>query len=288
MPSPLALVRTLCAVFVLGLTATPIAVDVQRPTYAIAHRVLRPAAVTAAISHGANALEVDLTAWYFGWWADHDGRLFSAGATARGIFEFIAENGYDISFVWLDIKNPDYCRKNRACSIEALRDLAREILEPAGIQVLYGFFETAGSRGYKVITDTLNANEAVVLSGDTHSVLAWYNTTSATIAAKQRIMDRGDSWLNQGVDLYPELRYGSWERDRGKLGKVFSWTSAEGDSEIIRYLLGEAAIDGFIYGYPAHEYNDESGAKSALQDIIDFVECHPDTHRMASRYDLPW
>lgn len=80
-------------------------------------------------------------------------------------------------------------------------------------------------------------------------------------------MDFGNLRLNRGVDLYPELRYGSWERGRGKLGKVFSWTSGERDIEIIRYLLGAAAIDGFVYGYPDSEHNDESGAKPALQDI---------------------
>ncbi|KAB8234179.1 uncharacterized protein BDW43DRAFT_299841 [Aspergillus alliaceus] len=266
MLSLLALVSTACAVFVLSLTAASNAVDVQRPTYATAHRVLRPEAVTAAIPHGANALEIDLTAWYFG----------CAGATARDIFEFIAQNGYSISFVWLDIKNPDYCRKDRPRSIEALRDLARQILEPVGIQVLYGFSGAASSRSYKVGAE------------DTRSVLGWYDTTNAAIAAKQRIMDFGNLRLNQRVDLYPELRCGSWERDRGKLGTVLSWTSGEGDTEILRYLLGAAAIDGLVYGYSDSEYNDESGAKSALQDIIDFVACDPDTHRMATRYDLPW
>ncbi|KAF5856338.1 hypothetical protein ETB97_007496 [Aspergillus alliaceus] len=116
----------------------------------------------------------------------------------------------------------------------------------------------------------------------------WKLISLPAIAAKQRNMDFGNLRLNQGVDLYPELRCGSWERDRGKPGTVLSWTSGEGDTEILRYLLGAAAIDGLVYGYPNSEYNDESGAKSALQDIVDFVECHPDTHRMATRYDLPW
>jgi hypothetical protein len=291
MPSPPALVRALFAAFFLLNLAVGSPTDKQRSIYAIAHRVLRAEAVTAALSHGANALEIDLTAWYFGWWADHDGTLFSAGATARDIFKSIAlkkRDGCDLSFVWLDIKNPDFCRTGRACSIEALRDLAREILEPAGIRVLYGFFQTAGSRGYKVITDTLNANEAVVLSGETNRVLNWYNGTSATVPVKQRVMDFGYSWLNQGFDLYPELRYGAWERDQGELGKVFSWTSAEGDTEIVNYLLREAAIDGFIYGYQTSEYKEEGGPKSALQDIVDFVHAHPDTHRMATSDDVPW
>ncbi|KAE8386165.1 hypothetical protein BDV23DRAFT_175665 [Aspergillus alliaceus] len=288
MPFLPALVRALCLVSVLSPTVTSAEVDVQRPIYAIAHRVLRPEAVTAAISHGANALEIDLTAWHFGWLADHDGNLLSAGVTARNIFQVIAQNSHNISFVWLDIKNPDFCRKNWACTIEALRDLAREILESAGIKVLYGFFQTAESRGYKVIVEGLNTNEAVVLSGDTNSVLGWYDNTSIAIAAEQRIMDFGDSRLGKDVNLYPELRYGSWKRDQGQLGKVFSWTSGEGDTEMVSYLLKEAAIDGFIYGYQTSEYKDGSGPKNALQDIVTFVETHPDTHRMATKYDLPW
>ncbi|KAE8384032.1 hypothetical protein BDV23DRAFT_167669 [Aspergillus alliaceus] len=289
MPSPSAAILALCAVCLLSLA---VASSTQRPIFAIAHRVLRKEAVTAASSHGANALEVDLTAWYFDWWADHDGRLFSAGTTVQELFQFIAQQKWthslNISFVWLDIKNPDFCREGRSCSIEALRDLARDILEPAGIRVLYGFFQTANSRGYKVIRDTLNANEAIVLSGETNSILHFYNTTGINIPARQRVMDFGDSWLNQGVDIYPQLRYGSWKRDQGTLGKVFSWTSAEGDTEMVQYLLRETGIDGFIYGYPMDEYKDAGAPKAALKDIVNFAEAHPDTHRMATGNDAPW
>lgn len=289
MPSPSAATRALCAICLLSLA---VASSTQKPIFAIAHRVLRKEAVTAASSHGANALEVDLTAWYFDWWADHDGKLFSAGATARELFQFIAQqrraNNLNISFIWLDIKNPDFCREGRPCSIEALRNLARDVLEPVGIRVLYGFFQTADSRGYKVIRDTLNTNEAIVLSGETDSILHLYNTTGIDVPARQRVMDFGNSWLSQGVDIYPQLRYGSWKRDQGTLGKVFSWTSAEGDTEMVQYLLREAGIDGFIYGYPMDEYKDASASKTALQDIVDFAEAHRHTHRMATGDDAPW
>ncbi|KAE8356991.1 hypothetical protein BDV28DRAFT_928 [Aspergillus coremiiformis] len=284
------LVRALYTVWLLSL-AVAFSTHTPRPIYAIAHRVLRKEAVTAAISHGANALEIDLTAWYFGWWADHDGKLFSAGATARELFDFIADQRStlrSITFVWLDIKNPDFCGKRHACSIEALQDLARDILEPVGIRVLYGFYQTADSRGYRVIRDGLNANEAVALSGKTSAILDLYNTTGAGISVKQRVMDFGHPQLQHGVDLYPELRYGSWEHDLGNLGKVFSWTSTEGDTELVQYLLGEAGIDGFIYGYQSAEYEDQDTPKSALQDIVDFVDAHADTHRMARGEDAPW
>ncbi|KAB8074635.1 hypothetical protein BDV29DRAFT_156403 [Aspergillus leporis] len=128
MPSLSQLARTLRALSLLNLTAAATFVNarftIQRPIYAIAHMVLRPEAVTAALSHGANAIEVDLIAWKE-WWADHDGGDDSAGSTARELFIFIAEqrkSGKDITYIWLDIKNPDECPKGKACSIQALRD----------------------------------------------------------------------------------------------------------------------------------------------------------------------
>ncbi|KAE8153388.1 hypothetical protein BDV25DRAFT_169051 [Aspergillus avenaceus] len=289
MPSPSAIIRALCAICLLS---QAIAISTQRPIFAIAHKVLRKEGVLAASAHGANALEVDLTAWYHEWWADHDGKPFSAGASARDLFHSIAEqrlsNTLNISFIWLDIKNPDFCAEGKACSIEGLRDLARETLEPAGIRVLYGFFQTAASRGYKVIRDTLNANEAIALSGETTEILYLYNATGGGVSARQRVMDFGDVWLSQGVDVYPQLRYGSWMRDQGALGKVFSWTSSERDTGMVRYLLREAGVDGFIYGYPMDEYRDADAPRAALKDIVEIVEAHPDTHRMATGDDVPW
>lgn len=295
------LARALSVVSLANFLAMPSAEpapDTKRPIYAIAHRVLKPSDVTAALSHGANALEVDLTAWNDRWWADHEGRIYSAKASARELFEFIArqrETGHDVSFVWLDIKNPDYCVENWPCSIAGLQDLARKTLEPSGVRVLYGFFEAENSRGYGIIRDSLNANEAVCLSGPVDRVLELYNTTGKDVPARQRIMDYGGVQLGKQFgschrdgDTCSELRQGSEDRDQGELGRIFGWTSTEGDTKLVNKLLGEAGVDGIIYGLGSAEYKDNPGPRAAAQDIIDFVSSHPDTHRMAGRNDAPW
>ncbi|KAF5861617.1 hypothetical protein ETB97_012783 [Aspergillus alliaceus] len=139
----------------------------QRPIYAIAHKVLTPDAVQMALSHGANAVRVDISPC------------------------------------------PDRCKERQACSIEALWDLAREILEPAGVRVLYGFGQPTMTRGYTVIRDSLNENEAVVISGRTHDVLERYKAAGESIPIDRRVMDYGNLQFCQTLDLDPELRYAS-------------------------------------------------------------------------------
>ncbi|KAL3480426.1 hypothetical protein BJX99DRAFT_266865, partial [Aspergillus californicus] len=299
MISPLTLLTNfLSAIGLLKVTTTPTSYQTLRPTYAIAHRVLRPEAVTAALSHGANALEIDLTAWDTEWWADHDGTAHSAGATARTLFQTIAsqrQNGQNIIFVWLDIKNPDHCKgADRGCSIEALRDLVRETLEPAGVKALYGFFQTETSDGFTVMRETLGGNEAIVLSGTAGEVVGLYDDTG--ISARQRIMDYGYSRLDQGfgncheLSYYTcaELREGGGLREDGRLGKVMGWTSTRGDTQRVDLLLQGAEVDGVIYGFQSEDYADDAVPKAAFQDIQDFVDAHSDTRRMANVEDAPW
>ncbi|KAL9032078.1 MAG: hypothetical protein Q9214_008120, partial [Letrouitia sp. 1 TL-2023] len=143
----------------------------RRPLYVIAHKVLTENGVDVALKHGANALEMDMTAWNEGWWADHDHKPHSRHRDARDLFKHVAKRrkeGQNIQFVWLDIKNPDYCdlddKKWVVCSIKGLRKLAREILEPAGVKVLYGFMKS-GRKAFKHVRDHLNANEAINYDG---------------------------------------------------------------------------------------------------------------------------
>ena len=151
-----------------------------RPFYMIGHRVLVKQGVYDAIKHGANAVEIDMRAdRNGGWWADHDGVSGSRGDSARTMFEAIAaarKAGKSITFVWLDLKNPDRCFPGdptlRYCSIRGLRDLAQEILEPLGVRVMYGFYRAAMTgRAWGIIRDNMTSNEALNLDGKKQDVV---------------------------------------------------------------------------------------------------------------------
>lgn len=271
--------------------------DGQRPIYAIAHMVLDAQGMKDAISNGANSLEIDLTAWDT-WMADHDGTGDSAGDSARDLFQAVAderEAGKDMPFIWLDIKNPDECAADdEKCGINTLRDMCREILQPAGVKVLYGFFRTEDSQAYKLISESLNDNEAVVLSGEADEVEDMYK--NASFPESQRIMDYGWTQLEEGFgncqeDGYntcTELRQGAIKRDQGTFGRVFGWTSTVGDDSLVGDLLGEANVDGIIYGFETTRYYDHEDSQTAASDITGWVKAHSDTHRMATNSDNPW
>lgn len=287
-------------------TSTP--TTTPRPIYAIAHRVLTASALSAALSHGANAVEIDLSAKTYEWYADHDNSLDSARSTARALFTAIADarkSGSNISFVWLDIKSPDECVAGRGCSIEALRDLAREVLGQAGIAVLYGFYAQEGSRGFEVVSADLRAKEAVVLSGNVGEVEGWFDglangtsstNTSVTVAAGDKVMDYGAVDLTSeafgscdGADgICSVLRAGSDAQAEGQIGAVMAWTTAEGQGWMVEKMLGQAGVDGIIYGLSSGEYADSNSTKAAYLDIESYVKNHGDSMRMATIQDVPW
>lgn len=269
-----------------------------RPFYAIAHRVLMAQSVRDALRHGANAVEIDMTAWKKGWWADHDGTPTSAGDTARKMFETIAEErkvGKTLNFVWLDIKNPDWCDPAdpnwRHCSIDGLRDLARELLEPHGVRVLYGFYDAKG-KAWKSIRDGLNANEAINLNGKVKEVEPPF-TSGGPAQQSKRVMSYG--YYNLAFEFgncneasyytCTELRQGVAS---GKFGKVFGWTSAQGQASYVDRLLGDAGIDGLIYGFKATYYYDHKDTRAAAQDIFKWLTSHADRRYLAGQHDSPW
>ena len=266
----------------------------KRPVYAIAHRVLTKQGVDDALDAGANALEIDLTAWRkSGWWADHDGLPTSAGDTAEDIFRHIARRraeGKTITFVWLDIKNPDYCDiKDPVCSVRKLQDLSRNTFEAEGVHALYGFYKTVGGPAWERISADLNEYEAVAVSGTAESVLNDYeNRAHGQIPVEKQAADYGYFNLNQSFGACTldwnrtcdQLRIASEARDNNRLGKTFAWTAAAGQGGNVSDLLGKAHVDGIIAGFKATHFYKHPQSTEAIESITAWVNNHPRTHRM--------
>ena len=276
--------------------------DSVRPLYAVAHRVLGAKGIKAAISHGANAIEIDACAWSEKWWADHDcGTFLSRENTMETMFQTIAQlrqENETISFVYLDLKNPDYCA-HAPCNIETLQRMARAYLQPHGVRVLYAFAKPRkGSRSWKHITDSLNSNEAITvyegLWGHASDVLDVYRRIGQNIPIPQRAMDDGLAALFvnfgdcQTRGICNQLRLGSKARDNGQLGKVFGWTTTENEYQYVDKLFGVAKVDGILYGPRASMYKNTTSNRSAANDILEWVRTHSATHRLATQDDKPW
>jgi sphingomyelin phosphodiesterase D len=277
----------------------------SQPFYAIAHRVLMREGIDAAVKHGANALEMDYTAWWTGadspgWWADHDGTASSWGDKAEVMFKHIAEKrleGANILFVWLDIKNPNACdpgdSKWYKCSVQYLQDLAREWLLPAGVRVLYGTHndgEVEKGAYSKLAIRGLKPAEAIDIDGNFDNVNALFDKYGGrhSTPIKQRVMSKGlFNWsLNIG-NILAELQRAS---SSGKFGRTFSWTMINRDSNIdnIRKLIANSHSDGLIYGGILH-YQDGELSKAPLALIKKVVEETPGVHMaQVSRNDWPW
>ena len=276
----------------------------SRPFYLIAHRVLVAQGVKDALAHGANAIEIDMTAWKKeGWFACHDGWLPGRGDTAIKMFQTIAEErkaGKAITFVWLDIKNPDRYSvqepDERQSSIQALQSLAQQILEPHGVRVLYGFYKSyqtaKNGDAYKFIRDSLDANEAINLNGESKEVAAEFDTRGPSNLSK-RVMSYGYYNLPEG--------FGDCKKDNaktctqlrqavasGKFGKVFGWTSAKGQDWYVDRLLGEAGVDGLIYGFKTVHYQDHEHTRAAAMDILTYIRKNPEKYHVAMQDESPW
>lgn len=273
---------------------------VARPFYAIAHRVLTVQGIKDAINHGANAIEIDVTAWKPGWWADHDGTDTSRGDSVRTMFATIAElrqAGFTLSFVWLDIKNPDWCDpddpKWRICSIANLQELARYFLVRNGVRVLYGFYQsTADGTAYGRIRDGLSDGEAINVNGKANQVRDKFISGGPADITK-RVMSYGyyrlQDWFGDchepTYNTCTELRQGV---QSGAFGKVFGWTVVEGQTYYVDKLLDVAGVDGLIYGFQRTYYYDHADTRQAARDVLSWVWNHRDRLFIATQGDPPW
>ncbi|MFH8347580.1 phospholipase [Streptomyces sp. NPDC018045] len=311
----LALMVALCGfIGVTAFGATPAAAADQRQAiYAIAHRVDTLDGVDAALKHGANAIEIDVCAWWNPneWRAWHD--CSSAGDTRHGpsfdsMIDRIVANanaGRRLALVWLDIKDPNYCGEapNRGCSVAGLRDKAQR-LTAAGIQVLYGFFEyhggndpDVGGRGWKSLAGKLGSLEGITTTGSRDTVQSAYSRFGSGFPNGHRVMDYGDTNIANGFgncteatyNTCAELKKGAGDRAAGRLGATLSWTTTYNDPWYVDKLLGDARVDGIIAGYGnftgEHEYDSGWQCANAINLIRDWVNRHGATHRMANSGD---
>ncbi|KAI4246293.1 MAG: hypothetical protein L6R40_001961 [Gallowayella cf. fulva] len=270
-----------------------------RPFYLIAHRVLTSKGIDDALKNGANAVEIDMNAYEQGWWADHDRAANSWGDSAKDIFNKIASerrNGKIITFVWLDIKNPDWCDPNdpkwQHCSVGGLRDLARQILQPAGVRVLYGYIFNANSKTYPFIRDGLNSNEAINLDGNPKKALGLFEAGGPKDRSR-RVSSYGDSDFSFEFGNCQENEYYTCTELRqavasGKFGKAFGWTSTVGKGDYVRKELDVAGVDGIIYGFASADYKDTADTRATAKDIVDWVKSHPDRRFIATNDSPPW
>ncbi|KAL8681816.1 MAG: hypothetical protein Q9224_006823 [Gallowayella concinna] len=270
-----------------------------RPFYLIAHRVLTSHGIEDGLRNGANAIEIDMTAYEEGWWADHDHAANSWGDSAKDIFNKIARerrNGKDITFVWLDIKNPDWCDPNdpkwQHCSVRGLRDLARQILQPAGVRVLYGYVFKAKSKTYSFIRDGLNSNEAINVDGNPTQVRELFQSGGPADQSR-RVSSYGDVDFSFEFGNCKEDKYNTCTELRqavasGKFGKVFGWTATVGKGDYVRQELDIAGVDGIIYGFGGADYKDAADTRAAAKDIVEWVKGHPHRRFIATNNDPPW
>ncbi|QLI69595.1 Sphingomyelinase D [Metarhizium brunneum] len=279
-----------------------------QPFYAIAHRVLDKAGVEVALRHGANAVEIDANAWklvHRGWWADHDGTLPSRGDRIRDVLIAAANArraGKNLGFVWLDLKNPDRCGQlETGCNIEALRDMARQILAPVGVKILWGFTGSdINGRASGVVREDLTPSEAISIDGLSGTSARYaeriFNTSGPTNTA-QRVWSKGlfQMALNFGScedkamsassgQICPEIRLGVMS---GLFGKVFGWTITRNDGSEVNKLM-HAGVDGLIYGHMSSFYEDTKEARDALQIINNWLKANSNHRYLANLDDNPW
>ncbi|PHH67416.1 hypothetical protein CDD81_26 [Ophiocordyceps australis] len=269
-----------------------------KPFYAVAHRVLTSSGVQAAVHHGANALEIDIQGWKKGafvktWdlWADHDGSLSSAGDKVRDVFDTIAQErqrGANIAFVWLDIKNPDYCDEDAdgweyGCSILRLVNLARFFLQPLGVRVLYDF-STSRGRDYEKVRAMLNKNEAMGIA------VRWEERSKLDSLGprnkSQRIFSAGFfNWSFKYDSVKREIREAI---DSQAFGKVFGWTLTAGQTDNANAMMAHTAIDGLIYGRAALSYDSTWSSYGGIEIIKSYLKRRPHERFLATARDSPW
>ena len=258
--------------------------DTQRPVSVIAHKVLNEPGLDAALDHGANALEMDMTAWKEGWWCDHDGTETSWHDKADDMFGNIAKrrkDGKTILWVWLDIKTPDWCEVDdpdwEVCSLKGLMRIAREKLSPVGVRVLYGFSTNQG-KAIQYVKENLATDEAINWDGSPGTGVEVTSNEFTELSQQHKVGSFGDDHLDTNfggctegkgsLKSCAELKYGV---QSNFWGAVFGWTITSGQSDYVKKMFGDAKVSGSIYGSAGDIYGDNDVTKAAAKAVLDYI-----------------
>ncbi|KAL6853046.1 hypothetical protein ACO1O0_007597 [Amphichorda felina] len=286
----------------------------QRVIYDVAHKVLRVDGLHAALDNGANAIEIDLTAYPNGndvdpapkWWIDHASGGKSLGDPADVLIPAIGDEGAGkLAFVVFDIKTPQDCPvDDEACGMAGVVNMARD-LNDKGIGVVYGFINpsAADKDGWRYVMKNIEHDTAVRITGLTPDVMQAYGDFGSAIPYEKRIIDYGNPDLykekpgfgeckridDYGDDICPSLAHAVEERDNGQIGPVMLWTvgSSDDDGKWTAEAL-DMGIDGVVYGYGHEEYKGDERNLKARGHITNWVDANGDKARMAGPDDRPW
>ncbi|KAL6714781.1 hypothetical protein ACLMJK_007041 [Lecanora helva] len=272
--------------------------DTPRPIWMIAHKCLTIQGIDDAISNGANAVEMDLTSYKEGWWAQHTDQ--PKYAPIRDLFDHISAKkaaGANIQWVWLDIKTPDAIPDGYG-SIEGLQKLVREHLLPHGVGALYGFAVGTGD-ALDYIKETITSGEAVNYDGssnDSDQNKTPKDTVKAleNVPVDNRVGSYGWDLLSHSFgDCFEDDFYTCTElrqaKASGNWGTVLGWTTTldeTGDDDFTDKLFNQAKVDGMIYGYSDVKYHDSPNSRAAAKIIQDWISAHADEAKLAD--SMPW
>ncbi|KAG8410326.1 hypothetical protein J3459_017138 [Metarhizium acridum] len=208
------------------------------------------------------------------------------------------ETGSNLTFVWLDIKDAKLVRSTgRGLATllgAALQEQARQILEPAGVRVLYGFADqNVWGVGYDFVSSHMNKNEALNLDGKGKRPRRVFRTSNVTDVTR-RVLSYGASSVTwESGNCYEEEYYTCTvlrqARESGNFGRVFAWTLHQGEKRsVLDFLFGNAGIDGIIYGPENVPFRDDLDTRAVYQDIREWVDRNSHGRYWATANDSPW
>ena len=171
-----------------------------------------------------------MTAYEEGLWANHDHAANSWRGSAADISNKIANKrrtGKGLTFVQLDIKNPDWCSPKILNGSTVPSRVARQILQPAGVMVMSKYIVDANSKKYPFVRDGLNRNEAIDLDGDPKKALQLFES-GGPADRSIRVSSYSDTALSHG--------FGNCEEDQSTLAPSYAKLSRLGS--LVRCLAG--------------------------------------------------